>query len=110
MGAVQIRPDLIDHFRRHPGMPVFTDDLMTLAKRIRPDINRPELLGIISAIIREGVLPGLACNVRGVKWTYHPVAQHGSDKLYRLHSETSSGKLILEGDDGKLYVAKELDI
>lgn len=107
MGGVSIRPKLIKYFRERPGVQVYAED-------ITYDLgeDRKRIFAGINNMITEKKLPGLQRVSKGGPFVYNgpgQVVNGDAKELFQLIGESKLGDMILEGEDGKLYRAKELE-
>lgn len=112
VGRRIIKPIVIEHFQKAPGIPQYVNDL---AKALSS--SEEKIQECIAGIIRTNSLPGLTCEIRGRSWMYRPQATEAADpnprkqlpaRMFEEIGETRDGSVIIQDDAGKIYRAQEL--
>lgn len=118
MAGVQIKPKLISYFRQHPGIDVYADDIMNALGE-----TKERVMGGMTNIMNPNQRNSEAVREfaqhtekRGTGvWRYRPPnilqgseRERPSKRLFTEVGSTKDGSLVLECEDGKLFMAEEM--
>lgn len=105
---VMIKPKVMEHFKRVPGVPQFVGDL---SKQF--GATEHQMQECIAGILRTNSMPGLTVEVRARSWIYRPQATpqdtpSNGKRMFEEIGETRDGSIIIQDESGGLYRAQEL--
>lgn len=109
MGGVLIRARLVDFFKKHPDETVTVDQIAEEIQEARKRVQA----GVYS-LQESGQLPTIQTLQRGNVWRYTPTTTkqshtRKSGRVFEEIKELRSGEVLLESEDGDLYMAYPLE-
>lgn len=102
----QIRSRIRAYFQEHPDQVVRLGDLMTACDT---DSEQSIQAAVRRMLLADPSLP-IVVESAGQAWTYHTKTVKVSKRRYTEVVTTGKGRVIVEDEDGKLFVLKELDL
>jgi len=101
-----LRAFVLEYLHQRPGEEVFLNDVQTAAKEAGHDWTTKQLQTAFSNLIADRSGAGITCVVRGRSWRYAP-AEKGK-QLFEEIGRAKDGRVVIQDDEGNLFVATPL--
>lgn len=101
-----VKPLVFQRLVERPGQITFLSDLMEAVQKANGAARETSIQNAMSQLIEEG--KPIEVETRGHAWVYRPNAKVKDKRVFEEIGTTSSGMVLVEGSDGKIYRLEEM--